>query len=81
MRKGLSVLLFGVFTVWGFAMAPTDGTQGDIIRPLETYRADLKQCYSGTDTLRAAECRRNTHVNFGWEESLVRSVALNADQK
>ena len=81
MRKGLSVILFGVFTVWGFTMAPADGMSGDIIRPLETYRADLKRCYGGADTLRAAQCRRNTHVNFGWEESLVRSAALTADQK
>jgi len=48
---------------------------------LVTYRADLKRCYGGADTLRAAQCRRNTHVNFGWEDSLVRSAALSADQK
>ena len=81
MRKGLSVVLFGVFTVWGFSMAPTDGTSGNIIRPLETYRADLQRCYGGSDALSAAQCRRNTHVNFGWEESLVRSAALTAEQK
>ena len=48
---------------------------------LMTYRADLKRCYGGSDTLRAAPCRRDTHVNFGWEESLVRSAALAAEQK
>ena len=81
MRKGLSIVLFGAFTALGFTMAPADGTSGDIIRPLETYRADLKRCYGGSDVLRAAQCRRNTHVKFGWEDTVVRSAALIPDRK
>lgn len=76
MRNAVSIALFGFLTVWGFTMTPADGAGGSLAKPLDVYRAELRKCYGSGNTARVHRCRRETRVNFGWEERLVHSAAL-----